>query len=485
MAMLATLFTFAGLLGYLHGRSMLSINHVAAYLWMSLSLILGTLLATFSKENGALLPILAFCLEITVLRKNRPTPDKRWVIVFLWMPLILIAAYFMYGLLSGNIQSSYSRRTFSMLERVLTQPRILLDYLYYWLIPHIASPGLLTQDFPISKSLFDPATTLPSILFIISALFSALWLRKKFPYYSLAILFYFTGHIIESTLIPLEMYFEHRNYLPAAFLLLPITTGLAKHLETKPLRITITILVIVIPAFLTSARANIWTSEESLAYHWAEIHPESQRAMRHAALVAEKNGKYALALEFIEKARGSLAEKVAVELHWFTLNCRVRPMRVEEKQETLRKMRDSYFSFRSYKLISSTIEFIASGHCMDVDIKFAHQLIEALRRNTTAQNSAGARFQLYMIEGNLYLLKKDYTKAIELFRRSLDEYRHADAAMIQVGLLASAGQYQLALEHINYVERILKSERKLGELDYKAELFRLKNIIEADLNNEK
>ena len=65
--MLAATFVFAGLWGYAHGRSLLAQGRRrTAYVWMSLSLALGTLLAVLSKENGALLPVLAWVLEALV-----------------------------------------------------------------------------------------------------------------------------------------------------------------------------------------------------------------------------------------------------------------------------------------------------------------------------------------------------------------------------------------------------------------------------------
>ena len=75
MAQLATLFVFAGLLLYLYGRSFLHRNAAKAYLVMSGSIVLFTVLATVSKENGILLPVLIGVVEVTVVASRRHDDD--------------------------------------------------------------------------------------------------------------------------------------------------------------------------------------------------------------------------------------------------------------------------------------------------------------------------------------------------------------------------------------------------------------------------
>ncbi len=89
MAQLSTLFIFAGLIGHLYARSLMARNALHAYLLMSLSLGLFTLLAMLSKENGILLPTLVGVLEFTVLASQREriaALDRRWLVVFIIAP---------------------------------------------------------------------------------------------------------------------------------------------------------------------------------------------------------------------------------------------------------------------------------------------------------------------------------------------------------------------------------------------------------------
>src|SRR4030042_764482 len=63
------------------------------------------------------------------------------------------------------IIEGYQYRTFTMSERVLTQFRVVLYYLSLLLYPHPSRLNL-DYDFPISKSILDPPTTLISLLIV-------------------------------------------------------------------------------------------------------------------------------------------------------------------------------------------------------------------------------------------------------------------------------------------------------------------------------
>jgi hypothetical protein len=82
------------------------------------------------------------------------------------------------------------------------------------LYPHPSRLNL-DYDFPISKTIFDPATTLISILIIAGLVGYSIWKAKKKPVLSFFILWYFGNLAIESSIFPLEMVYEHRLYLPA------------------------------------------------------------------------------------------------------------------------------------------------------------------------------------------------------------------------------------------------------------------------------
>ena len=83
--------------------------------------------------------------------------------------------------------------------------------------------------------LLSPPATLASIVAIVLLVATAWKYRKKAPVYTFAVFWFLGGHILESTVVPLELYIEHRNYLP---LLGPIFAVIyfAVQQETRPCR---------------------------------------------------------------------------------------------------------------------------------------------------------------------------------------------------------------------------------------------------------
>ncbi|MCI5209338.1 MAG: hypothetical protein D3910_11215, partial [Candidatus Electrothrix sp. ATG2] len=220
MAAMAAMFTMLSMYAYLHARTEQTRRK---YIWFSVSL-LSYLAALGSKSNSALLPLSLLLLELSFLKKIN---TKKTVIQLLSLPLITAItvfsiSYFVYEFRSlHTVLDIYNHRSFTLTERLLTEPRILLMYLSQLALPR-AGRLSLEHDITLSTSLLSPWTTIPAILFILTAVFFSSYYLRKHPVFTFPVLFYFSNHLIESTVIPLELVFEHRNYLPSLFLFLPV-----------------------------------------------------------------------------------------------------------------------------------------------------------------------------------------------------------------------------------------------------------------------
>ena len=128
------------------------------------------------------------------------------------------------------IIEGYQDRTFTMSERVLTQFRVVLYYLTLLIFP-LPSRLNLDYDFPLSRTVLDPPSTLISILVVLGLIGYGLWVAKKRPLVSFCILWYFGNLAIESSIFPLEMVFEHRLYLPSIGPFLLLSLGIVRGIE--------------------------------------------------------------------------------------------------------------------------------------------------------------------------------------------------------------------------------------------------------------
>jgi hypothetical protein len=213
MSSMAGMFYLLSLILYIKGRLSFGRTRLFYFGGMALSYLLGV----FSKENVAILPLFVALYEFYFFQKLDLSPRGRKILISLVAALLILGAFgfIIWGKRYINvIIEGYEYRTFTMSERVLTQFRVVLYYLTLLIYPHPSRLNL-DYDFPISKTILDPPMTLISILMIAGLIGYSIWTAKKRPMISFCILWYFGNLVIESSIFPLEMVYEHRLYLPA------------------------------------------------------------------------------------------------------------------------------------------------------------------------------------------------------------------------------------------------------------------------------
>jgi hypothetical protein len=316
MTSLAAMFTLLGLIFYVWGRLRMLENR------RGLPLIIGgfvcwLLLALLSKENGALLPLYLFVLEWTLFRFEAPTENGRrslyaFFIVTLALPILWVLAYSFSH--PAWLLSSYQLRDFNLSERLLTETRVLWFYLRLILVPDITQMGLFHDDIVVSRNLTEPLTTLFSVAGLAALLAVAVALRRRAPILSLGILWFLVGHSMESTIFPLEIAHEHRNYLPMYGILLAVMYYLlypfALH-KSHRTRTILALAIIVLFAGSTALRAMQFGNELNRSLYEVEHHPASARANYQAGrtLLAYGNAEafsnqsyYQRTREYLEKS---------------------------------------------------------------------------------------------------------------------------------------------------------------------------------------
>ena len=282
---LSATFVLLGLLGYWHGRMRLIDGRAHAWRWIWGSLALGTVLATSAKETGVMLPAYAAVLEWVLLRGEGDAQRRLpWVyLVLLIIPGLMGLAWLLPGILNG---SAYVTRDFTLAQRLLTEGRVLVDYLHWTLAPQPDALSLYHDDLVVSTGWLAPWTTAASWALLAALLAGALALRRRLPLVSLGLLWFFVGQSLVSTFVPLELAYEHRNYLPSWGVFIAAFGLLAAWRPTKAqARATLRTLVVAallaligLDALFTGIRAQVWSSPYRLAYFEATLHPRSPRA---------------------------------------------------------------------------------------------------------------------------------------------------------------------------------------------------------------
>ncbi len=226
MAVMAALFYLLGIYNYLKFRfagSPTARTMRAAAVGVCFFLALG------SKENAATLPLTLLFIEVIFFARGSSgqTHGRALLVLGIGLTVVLLVCCYLWADTGRGITlfSGYQDRYFTLRERLLTELRIVPYYLslVFYPLPQRLS---IAHDITLSHSLFSPVSTFFSLLLIGFLLFVAVWRLQRNPIFSFAILFFFLNQLIESTIIPLELIFEHRNYLPSLFIFWPVVSGI-------------------------------------------------------------------------------------------------------------------------------------------------------------------------------------------------------------------------------------------------------------------
>lgn len=278
--------------------AMFSLLAIAAYLVARLRLMAGdrkgwwilllgtggaTLLGLLCKENAVLVPLYIATIEGILLRyAAADARDAKLLKMAFWavVSLTLATALAVIVLHPRIVFSSYVFREFSPEERLLTQARVIFLYLQMLIAPVNAQLGLFHDDFVNSTGFLQPPSTAVAVAGIIALVATALAVARRQPMLSFAISWFLVGHLLESTILPLEMIHEHRNYLPTIGPLVAasyyfLSARFSSH--TFILR-GLFIAAVTALAVVTWSRAYSWGDLIRHSEYEAANHPNSQRS---------------------------------------------------------------------------------------------------------------------------------------------------------------------------------------------------------------
>jgi tetratricopeptide (TPR) repeat protein len=463
MTSLAGLFVYCGLICYVAARTALWQGRKQTLLFFAGPAAF-TVLAALSKENGALLPLFALAIEATVFRFRDSTGrcDRRvvvWHLTFTLLPVL--AGLMLFALDWQRFLGGYVTRPFTLYERLLTEARALVFYARNLIAPSISQLGLYHDDFAVSRGLLSPLTTPLAVAAVAVSAWAAWLARNRAPLVTLGILWFLIGHLLESTILPLELVHEHRNYVPVfGFGLLLIgTAGLAGNLQLpRAVRLGVPVAFVLALAMITAIRAHDWGNPYLHADSEIRHHPQSARAVYEAgrlyANLAMRGNAQALDAALEHMARASQLDPanptpdIARILLASKLSLSIDDVWV---QTTLQKYRDEPPPPAAIMSLKHLVRCSPRKHCLRDD-QLA-PILQAAYRNRYLGTRARARADISSVYGE-YLInaRGDFAAGEEKFREAVQlvpgetQYRvnlinlliagmHADEAAAELGRL--------------------------------------------------
>ena len=334
MAQLSALFALAAVWVYVLARQQLAAGKVrpaAIKLFVLFPLLL--LLGLFSKENAAVAVLLCAVVELAYfLHQSRPGKVLPvFYGIFVLVPVLLVLAALLWGGWD-RVFGSYAERDFTLYERLLSQPRALWEYIGLMLWPRGGMMGVFVDDFSASTGLFSPVSTLFALAGLGAVSVFAVVVRRQAPSIFAGWFFFLAAHSIESTVFPLELYFEHRNYLPAFGIALAMA-GLLSWLAAKlpatsqpaagKAGFALAAVAAIGFAFVTWNQAQVWRNEYNIAEQALQHRPASLRAAMSKVTTLVQYDQFdeaiALTSDFIHSPKPN--HRLLGNLHTLSIAC--------------------------------------------------------------------------------------------------------------------------------------------------------------------
>ncbi|MCF7992972.1 MAG: hypothetical protein K9M02_21240 [Thiohalocapsa sp.] len=326
LVLLSSLFSLAALLVYAKARLLAQDSPTLAIILGLSGVALFTALGLVSKENAVLIPLYLLALEIFFFSRIGTSNNRsRLTVRLLTMSLIgLPLALGCYYVVShwSSLTQGYIGREFDLYDRILTQTHVIGMYLQLIFIPIPKHMSLFHDNFPIIREVHP--VTVALVFSYLSSVVLAFFFRRRAAWLGFAIAWFFISHLLESTFIPLELVFEHRNYLavlgPA--IVLGVAASYLLNVSSKRLSFgLVTFSLLALLAFNTYARANIWSNFDLLMQTELEENPTSVRILSGIVAHKSRQGKNDEALEYVRKIQQLPSPEAAPFIAELILRC--------------------------------------------------------------------------------------------------------------------------------------------------------------------
>jgi tetratricopeptide (TPR) repeat protein len=169
----------------------------------------------------------------------------------------------------------------------------------------------------VSRSLWSPWTTLPSIILVATFFLTALiWLSRRQPLIAFAVVFFLVNHAIEGSFIGLELIYEHRNYIPSMVLFLIPALLLIHTLNYFSYNRKIRMLFVVSVALILASVGHSTYAYNHLFRHDLIFWRDNAKKSPHLSVVQNNYGIELMKHGFNDKAFQAFQRSMAMDRYF-------------------------------------------------------------------------------------------------------------------------------------------------------------------------
>lgn len=436
--------------------------------WLTV-MIVSVVAAVLTKETALLFGFFVAVIEVFFLRfESRSGRSLLAILLILFFAVLPVIVLGLRTLIDPNwILGGYEIRPFSLSERVLTQSRLLFFYLSQIIVPDVSRMGLFLDGFVLSRSYFVPITTLWAVigwcLLIVFCLYSTRANNGLVRVSGFSIAWFLAGHLLESTIFPLEIAHEHRNYFPmiGVIFLIAVLIGHVMKDQKRSLFIFSSISILLLFFSLTALRASSWRNLTDHSLTEVLHHPSSPRAQYQMGRVYLKWYDETQEVRFLSEARSAFQNSIRVDweersgahfgLLFVAYKAGVKPD--PEVIDNLKvRLKNSRTIMVDVGMLTSFAQCQISMECKMLDEEFL-QIAAAYLENPRLSSSG--RSDVFSAVGAYYVNKmNDRAHAERFFKAALDAFPSVMRYLDLAEYYRITAQFAMSREKINEAKKI-------------------------------
>ena len=483
MTTLATLLVMAGLCLHLLGRQNLHDRPKVAISLMTAGAIFGLGLGPLAKENAFVYPLLVLTLEHTLLARSSTTRLYRiWRIPFIIVPAGLLLVYLLGRLINSG--GGYDQRHFDVTERVFTQGIILFDYLRLMVLPVGRDLGPFHDHYPIYGGFGEPLALFATVFWVAAALVAILF-GRRWPIPAFAVLWFVGAHLIESTVLPLELYYEHRNYLPAVGIVLAIVFGFgqingrAGHLVYLGFTLYAAAL-----AFVLVQVTSLWGNPRVAAELWWDRNPTSLRAAHFLANHHTQEGFPLIAARILDHTAANDPTQLVLPLQSMRLNCTAgeHARTLELYESIIERAPNARYANRQAdsdaKELETTLEAIVSGRCAALDYSDVIELASAYLSGPKTRARNNTIYNYHVLQSRAAGHQGKLDAMMEFLVSGLEYYSALDTAKLAALMAEEQGRMDFLLRIYRAISERQEPRHPLKRREWRSAISEIEDRVE-------
>ncbi len=415
-------------------------------------------LGILSKENAVLTGMFILVVEVVVINRPPFTLFKYWVFFISVIPLVVVFVFL--GVL-GHFDGVESYRGFSVFERLLTQSRVVVDYLSAIVLPTPSKINIYNDGYEVSRSLTEPVSTILAVFFIFICTIFLLVFRKKFEWFAFGWLFFLVGHLLESTILPLELYFEHRNYLPMLGIVVAIVIPCAglfllPKLSRRIFFLMFGCLYVLYLGAVAYSESISWSSPYRFVVAAVSERPESLRARQEATNYYMLKRDYITASKLMFSLQEQMGESPGVTLQLRIIQC-LSPETLRLKDsDVVRMMRYGQRDKLAVQALHELWKMVRAGGCEDADMQVVNGYAEGLSNNPAYRPVSE---NLSLVHVFTLADMHRFAEAAELMNSNLERFG-VEYGILCARLFDAAGDIDSALRTLDKIDNRFSGQVK-------------------------